>query len=98
MTKSFEIRRSGNDWTLTCGAAVTHLLEPARGVVEDAVTKWQSAEGNPRSLNPTGPHPPFERGNTEGLTEKHEAGGLESGSDGVAAERPSKTIRLIDGT
>ena len=50
MTATFEIRRFGSDWILTSGAAVTHLRKPARGVVEDAVTKWQSAEGNPMRI------------------------------------------------
>ena len=50
MTATFEIRRSGSDWILTSGAAVTHLRKPARGVVEDAVTKWQGAEGNPMRI------------------------------------------------
>lgn len=53
---------------------------------------------NPRSPNPTGPHPPFEESDTEGLAaEKHIAAPAEGSRDTKPADRPSGTIRLVRG-
>lgn len=52
---------------------------------------------NPRSPHSTGPHPPFETQDPEGMAaEKHRPKAADASSKGEPAERPSGTIRSVD--
>lgn len=50
MSKTFEIRRCGSDWTLTSGTFVTHLRNPDRGLLEDAVERWRRSGEEPMRI------------------------------------------------
>lgn len=50
MSKTFEIRRCGSDWTLTSGTSVSHLRNPDRGLIEDAVARWRRSGEDPMRI------------------------------------------------
>ncbi len=53
---------------------------------------------NPRSVNSTGPHPPYEADDPEGIAaEKHVPARPERSGSGELADRPSGTIRVVGG-
>lgn len=50
MSETFEIRRCGSDWTLMGGTSETNLLDPDRGLLEDAIARWRRSGEKPMRI------------------------------------------------